>query len=178
VDFEGEQRIITADNVYDEIDRARRAQPTTPEDLLVHKDLLGVIGRELIARLSTTGRSDVIRAAEAILDACRGRAIQFYSSDPQVEAALDVSECTGHLRPDVNEPTLAVTYANLVLDKTSLGMTPHLTVTSSAPANCQRDAVLDIDLHDGLPPGGRPVLRWFSAMVGGSRPARWEHSRE
>jgi hypothetical protein len=168
IEFEGQERRITADNVYDEIDRQRVWLRTTPEDRLVHKDILGVIGKTLIDHLKAANRGALLSAVRELGDACRRRDLQIYVASADLEADLDAQGCTGRLQPNANEPTLAVTYANLALAKTSLDMRPKLTLVSDPPREGRRQVRLDIDLRNGAVAEEDPVYagfqRWWVAV--------------
>jgi hypothetical protein len=149
IDFDGQLRQITPDNFIDQIDRERRAQGITPPDRLVHKDLLGLIGKKLIERLVVADRQAVLGGLVHLAAKCQTRDLQIYATDPAVQSELDRHQCTGRLAPITGEPTLAVTYANLVLAKTSLDMRPRLALRVEQPKDGQREVTLDIDLRNG-----------------------------
>ena len=73
VDFQGQHRQITADNVYSEIERLRPQPTDASEQMLAHKQMLGLIGKSLIERLKTADRHALLdalkRLGEAILEA-------------------------------------------------------------------------------------------------------------
>jgi Protein of unknown function (DUF4012) len=149
VDFEGQTRRITADNVYGEIERQRRSGLTSADDALVHKDMLGLIGKNLIDRLKQADRRALGKAAHQFLVACQRRDVQIYVADPTLEAALDQQRCTGRLEPQPDVPTLAITYANVVLSKTSLDMRPTVAMSIGRVADGRRQVTMTIDLRNG-----------------------------
>ncbi|MGI9146218.1 MAG: DUF4012 domain-containing protein [Chloroflexota bacterium] len=161
VDFQGQQRRVTADNLYSEIERQRVQTIEKPEDLLVHKEMLGLIGKSLIERLKNADRNALMRAGQQLAVACRRRDVQVYVSDPVVETELDRQQCTGRLLPVDGQPTLAVAFANLALSKTSMAMQPRLTLTTGAPQDGQRPATLNIDVQDLAAAEEDPVYAGF-----------------
>jgi hypothetical protein len=161
IDFEGEQRHITADNVYAEIQRQRRLQSLVPEDQTVHKDMLGLIGKNLIERLKTADRRALLGAVQQFARACAQRNLQLYSADVQVQAELDRYACTGRLQPPGHQAVLGVTYANLALSKNSLDMRPSLALTAERPVDGQRVVKLDIQLRDGAVAEEDPTYAGF-----------------
>jgi hypothetical protein len=170
IEFEGQTRTITSDNVYEEINRQRRSHLESVEDGLIHKQMLGLIGQTLIERLKSAGRARVLEAAKALAAACQRRDLQAYAQDPAVEAELDRQSCTGRLLPPGDaEPTLAVTYANLALSKTSLDMRPRLSLVLGRPHEGMRDGVLDIDVRDGAVADEDPIYagfqRWWVSVA-------------
>jgi hypothetical protein len=169
VDFAGQQRRISPDNVYSEIDRQRVQDVEKPEDLLVHKEMLGLIGKNLIERLKSADRRSLAGALQQFGLACQRRDVQVYAANSEVEAELDRRHCTGRLQPLGGEPTLAVIYANMALSKTSLDMRPRLTLTAASAAEGQRQMRLDIDLRNGAVADEDPVYagfqRWWVEVV-------------
>jgi hypothetical protein len=164
VDFQGQIRRITADNVYAEINGQRQLHHE-PDDGPDHKDMLGLIGKNLIDRLKQANRNTLGLAAQQFLAACEHRDVQVYAADPNVQAALDRWDCTGRLLPDPQTPTLAITYANLVLSKTSLDMRPRLTMTIDPASEGQRRVTLALVLRNGTVPEEDPYYfgfqRWW-----------------
>jgi hypothetical protein len=161
IQFEGEQHLINADNVYQQIDSQRRLVRMTPQDRVVHKDVLGLIGQNLVDRLKNANRAQLAGAVDVLATACQRRDLQVYFANPVVEAEFDRQGCTGRLQPVAGEPTLAVTYANLALAKTSLDMRPTLTLTAEPPVDDRRVVTLDIDLRDGAVADEDPLYAGF-----------------
>jgi hypothetical protein len=161
VEFAGQQRRITSDNVYTEINRQRVQDVETREDLLVHKEMLGLIGKNLIERLKTADRRALASALQQFGVACQRRDLQVFAADPSVEAELDRQHCTGRLQPIEGEPTLAVTYANLALSKSSLDMRPRLTLSASSVEDGQRQMRLDVDVRNGAVAEEDPTYAGF-----------------
>ena len=161
VDFQGQQHRITPDNVYSQIEAARVQDVQSPQDLQVHKELLGLIGKNVIDRLKSADKRTLFDASGAFAAACLRRDIQVYAADPVVEAELDRQHCTGRLLPANGQPTLAVTYANLALSKTSLDMRPKLTLSVEAASDGERQARLDIDLRNGAVADEDPKYHGF-----------------
>jgi hypothetical protein len=161
IDFEGQQLRITADNVYEQIERQRVWQRTTPEDRLVHKDVLGLIGKGLIERLKGADRRALVVAARELGDACARRDLQLYAANQDLQQDFDGQGCTGRLLPESGQPTLGVTYANLALAKTSLDMRPALTLVTDTARDGRRQVHLDIDLRNGAVPDEDPVYAGF-----------------
>ena len=157
VDIDGEQRLITADNVYDEIERPRKLRVegiiTGPENNL-HKEALGTIGKALIDRLKAAPRSELMQAGRSVIAAADRRDVQIYSGDPRVEAVLDQQRWSGRLVPDPGVPTLTITYGNLVTDKSSTNLEPTTSLTLSAPSGGRIQATLVMHLKNtGTGPG-------------------------
>jgi hypothetical protein len=169
VEFQGQQRQITADNVYSEIERQRILSVEKPEDLLVHKEMLGLIGKNLVERLKAADRKSLLVAMQQFASACDVRDLQVYVADPVVEAELERQHCAGQLLPVADQPMLAVTYANMALAKTSLDMRPKMTLRIGPRTGGQRHVQLDLDLRDGAVPDEDPFLagfqRWWVTVL-------------
>jgi hypothetical protein len=161
IQFEGEAHNVTADNVYAQIDSQRRLLRLTPEDRVVHKDVLGLIGKEIVDRLKSADRKTLARAVGTFASACQRRDLQVYVASPSLEAELDRQGCTGRLEPRAGEPTLAVTYANVALAKTSLDMRPVLTLVTDLPREGRRRVTLHIDLRNGALADEDPLYQGF-----------------
>jgi len=157
VNIDGEDRLITADNVYDEIERPRKLRIegiiSGPENNL-HKEALGTIGKALVDRLKASPRGELISAGKSVMAAADRRDVQIYVADSKVEAMLDQRRWSGRLVPDSGVPTLAITYGNLVTDKSSTNLQPTTTLTLSPPSGGRIQATLDLHLtNTGTGPG-------------------------
>jgi len=144
---DGEEREITAGNLYEEIERQRRLRRAGDLDATSHKELIALIGEELIERMKSGDRQLLARMAAALLPAAQRRDMQIYASDPAVQAMADRQGWSGRLIPDEGMPTLAVDFANMAINKASLAMQPRMALTLQAPENGQRRATLDVVLE-------------------------------
>jgi hypothetical protein len=161
VDLDGRTTRITADNVYEQINARRGTREGFADATVVHKELLRLVGENLIHRLMNANPQVLARAVRDLAADCANRNVQVYTVTPSIEAALDVQHCTGRLLPVDGEPTLAVTYANLALSKTSVDMRPALHLTLQPPSDGHRLATLDIDLRDGARADEDPIYSGF-----------------
>lgn len=153
VEVDGQERHVDAANVYEEIERPRMLRRegviAGPEDDL-HKEVLSLIGKQMIDKLKKADRSQMVKATKALIGAADVRDIQLYSPNSTVESALDARHWTGRIVPNPSIPTLAITYGNLVTDKASSYMHPTTTVTFDAPKNGRQQVTLQLDLtHTG-----------------------------
>lgn len=166
---DGEDREITADNVYAEIERQRRMRRAGNLDATHHKELIALIGETLIERMKTGDRQMLARMAASLLPAAEHRDLQFYASDPAVQAMADRQGWTGRLIPEEGVPTLAVNFANMAINKASLAMQPRLTLTLEGPENGQRRATLDVELEhlgsDDEDPLYGGFQRWWTEVL-------------
>lgn len=149
-EVDGEQREITAANVFEEMERQRALRRSGAATDTSHKEVIAVVGEEIMARLKASGRVALRAAAEKLEAAADRRDIQGYSVDPGVESFLDERGWSGRLVPDPSTPTLAVTFANMVATKSSQRMSPTATLHLGELADGTREATLDITLtHTG-----------------------------
>lgn len=140
----GEERVITAENVYEEIERQRRLHR---EGVVVgerHKEILALIGDELIERFESADRSTLIRAARALKQAAEIRDIQVYMADPTAQAWLDQRGWTGRIEQRSDNPSLTIVLANVVTNKASLRLIPKAELTLGAIDQGMRQATLEM----------------------------------
>jgi hypothetical protein len=184
IEVEGEQRVITAENVYDEIERPRRLRRQGEDVDVRHKEVLALIGTQLLERLRQADRSTLVEIARRLRDAAARRDLQLYSADPTVQAMLDRRAWSGRLVPDPETPTLAVSLANLVTNKGSLALQPALELTlGPLEGSGQREARLTLTLANTASNEDDPFYggfqRWWieivlppgSELTGASKPA-------
>jgi hypothetical protein len=170
IEVEGEQRVITAENVYDEIERPRRLRRQGVDVDVRHKEVLALIGTQLLERLRQADRSTLVEIARRLRDAAARRDLQLYSADPTVQAMLDRQAWSGRLVPDPETPTLAVSLANLVTNKGSLALQPGArTDPRTAGGVRATGSSPDPDAREHGEQRGRSVLRRLPAMVGRDR---------
>jgi hypothetical protein len=152
IDVDGEMRTITADNVHDEIERQRRLVRDGEKTEDVHKQVVAIIGKELIERFKGSDRSTTLDMVNAIKQTADSRDLQIYSSDPNVEALIEKRDWAGQMVPVSTQPTLAITYANVAFGKSSELMHPSYTLTLGPSSNGMRSAHLEISMvHTGSP---------------------------
>jgi hypothetical protein len=149
VEVDGEIRHITPDNVYEEVERHRillRQGVETGHESDHHKDILAQIGVAIMEELTQGDRQQMIDAMRLLRNDADRRDIQIFVDDPVVQAHVDEFGWSGRLVPDPEIPTLAVTYANLVLAKASLAVQPYYDVHIE-PANGGYNVTLDMTLE-------------------------------
>ena len=152
IDVDGEMRTITADNVHDEIERQRRLARDGQKTEDVHKQVVAIIGKELIDRFKSGDRSNVLKMVDAIKQTADNRDLQVYSSDQTVQALIEQHRWAGKLIPDPSQPTIAVTFANVAFGKSSELMEPTYTLTLGPSVNGVRPAHLEVSMvHTGSP---------------------------
>jgi hypothetical protein len=150
VDVDGEQREITPENVFLEMER-QRAQDRGGADVDVnHKDVIASVGQEIMTRLKTADRQQLRQIANLLQAAADRRDIQGYAVNQDVQAILDERRWSGRITPDPATPTLAVTFSNMVATKSSLTMFPDVTVNVGPRDGQARIVTLDVTLrHEG-----------------------------
>jgi hypothetical protein len=93
------------------------------------------------------------------------RDLQFYSHDPEVQAALDSRNWTGSLVPTPGTPTLAVAFANVAINKASLAMQPTMSLDLGELQGGRREATLTMELQhtgeDEMDPLYGGFQRWW-----------------
>lgn len=154
--IDDELREITAANVHEEIERDRalaRAGIAEGED---HKEVLALVGAELVDRLKEADRGEMKEIARKLKAAADARDLQAYSTVPRLAEILASRGWDGRLQPDPALPTLAVTFSSLVTTKSSHWIAPHLDLELGPAIAGWRRATLRIDLahggnHDGDP---------------------------
>lgn len=183
IEVDGERRVITADNVYDEVERPRRLRRQGEDIDVRHKQVLALIGTELLERLRQADRSTLVEVVQRLRDAAARRDLQLYSADPTVQEMLDRRAWSGRLVPDPDTPTLAVSLANLVTNKGSLALQPSLELELGPRAGDQRAGRLTLTLVNTATNQDDPFYggfqRWWielalppgSQLLGASKPA-------
>lgn len=126
IEVDGEQRLVTAQNVYGEIERPRRLGRQGQDIGIRHKQVLALIGTEILERLRQADRSTLLKLVPALRNAASRRDVQLFSADPAVQELFDRYGWTGRLLPDPHTPTFALALANLVTNKGSLALKPSL----------------------------------------------------
>jgi Protein of unknown function (DUF4012) len=157
-------REITPDNVYSEIERERQWFTDGPPSLAPHKQALALIGSELIDRLRAPGALSLPAALDMLTDACQRRDVQAYAQDPRIQGLLDEQRCSGRLQHG-SQPTLSISFANLVSNKTSQRLNSSFTVSSSAVQDGRRDVSLQIDLQHTGTPAEDPIYNGFQRWL-------------
>lgn len=146
IQVDGEMRTITAENVYEEIERPRQLRREGKQVDVTHKQVLARIGTELVERLRQAPRATLLEAARQLVAAAARRDLQIYSADPLVQERLEQRGWSGRLVPDPKTPTIAVTLANLVLNKGSLALRPELELAFAARQGSTWQATLTLRL--------------------------------
>lgn len=150
VDVDGEQRVITPDNVFIEMERQRAQRRAGDEIDASHKDVIALVGNEILTQLKEGSRQQLQPVAEYMRAGANRRDIQAYSTNSDIMRLLDERGWSGRTNVATDAPTLAVTFANLVATKASLTMFPDATLRFGPVVNGQREATLEITLsHEG-----------------------------
>jgi hypothetical protein len=165
VEIDGELRHVTADNVYDEIERQRRliVEGIKPWDKSreVHKEAVADIGEAIVEQLKNANQQQMVDAAKLLMKSAGVRDIQAYASDPALESLIDQHGWSGRLDPQPGTPTLAITFANVALQKTSEFMHPSLRLSASAVSDGLRTVTMDITVDNTGPTGEDPLYSGF-----------------
>jgi hypothetical protein len=165
IDVDGETRTITADNVHDEIERQRALQRAGEKTEDVHKQVVAIIGKEIIERMKGGDRSTTLEMAKAIEKTAEHRDMQIYSADADVQALIEERGWSGSMTPEPGVPTLALTFANVAFGKSSELMHSSFDMTIGPSVNGMRDVQLDVTLdHTGSPdndPFYQGFQRWW-----------------
>ncbi len=155
IEIEGEMRHVTADNVYDEIERQRRliVDGIRPWDKSreVHKEAVATIGEAIIENLKHADRGQMIEAVKLLKRSADIRDIQAYSADPNLQAFLNERHWTGSLNPDPATPAVAITFANVALQKTSENMHPSMDFEIGPAVSGRRAVSLTINVDNTGP---------------------------
>ncbi len=150
IDVDGEMRTITAENVHDEIERQRRLARDGQKSEDVHKQVVAIIGKNLIEQLKSGDRSMMLNMVKAIEQTAISRDLQVYSANPTVQSLIVQRRWAGQLVSDETEPTIAVTFANVAFGKSSELMYPSYTLTVGTSSGGTREAHLKITMqHTG-----------------------------
>lgn len=148
--IDGEERQITAENFYEEIERQRRRARDGDEVETTHKEAVAIIGEALLERLKGADRQMLKAVIDNAIVASDRRDLQYYSQDAEVQAALDDRNWAGSLIPEPGTPTLAVAFANVAINKASLAMQPTMSLELGELEGGRREATLSMDLkHTG-----------------------------
>jgi hypothetical protein len=165
IDVDGETRTITADNVHDEIERQRALQRAGEKTEDVHKQVVAIIGKEIIERMKDGDRSTTLDMAKAIEKTAEHRDLQVYSADANVQALIQQRGWSGSMQPEPGVSTLALTYANVAFGKSSELMHPSYDMVIGPSINGMRDVQLRVTLdHTGSPqddPFYQGFQRWW-----------------
>ncbi|HVX29567.1 MAG TPA: DUF4012 domain-containing protein, partial [Nitrolancea sp.] len=161
IDIEGELRHVTADNVYDEIERQRRliVDGLRPWDKTreVHKEAVATIGEAIIEDLKHADRGQMIEAVRLLTHSADIRDIQAYASDPSLQAFVRDRKWDGSLDPDPATPAVAITFANVALQKTSENMHPAYDFEIGPAENGRRTVSLTINVDNTGPLDDDPL---------------------
>jgi hypothetical protein len=161
IDIEGEMRHVTADNVYDEIERQRRliVEGIRPWDMSreVHKEAVATIGEAIIENLKHANRGQLVEAVKLLKQSADVRDIQMYAADPNLQAVFSERRWTGSLNPDPSTPSVAITFANVALQKTSENMHPGLDFEIGPAENGRRTVSLTINVDNTGPLNEDPL---------------------
>ncbi len=152
IDVDGEMRTITAENVHDEIERQRRLARDGQKTEDVHKQVVAIIGKQLIDQFKGGDRATMLKMVDAIKQTADDRDLQIYSADPNVETLIEKRDWGGRLVANPSKPTVAITYANVAFGKSSELMYPTYKLTLGQLVNGWQSAQLEISMvHTGSP---------------------------
>lgn len=168
IDIDGERRSVDSQNFLAEIERERRLAMSGQKSDLAHKQMVALVGRNIIAQLQGADRPTLQHVIHLLGQAADRRDIQAYATDAGVEQFLDGHRWTGRLVPDRSTPTLAITMANVAFGKSSQLMQPVYAIdVRPAPGDAER-VTLKITLqHTGTANPSDP----FDAFYQGTQ--RW-----
>lgn len=144
VTVRGEEITVTADNVYQELERQQRLW----RDGTTHKEMLSSIGAMMIDRI-IAGESAQLRSLGSALSAAADRRdVQVYAEDRAVQQTLDARHWTGRLVPDQDVATFALTFANVAINKASLMMDPNVSLTFGAEQDGMRSVRAVVEMRN------------------------------
>jgi hypothetical protein len=144
VDVDGVPRKINAGNFVAEIERQRLLRSEGDKTAKHHKEVLELIGQQIVERLKATDRRAMPSLARRLKAAADRRDIQIYTNSDAINARLAERQWNGAIQPGPDIPSLAVTFANLVTNKASGRMQPSMSATIGPAENGQRQVKLDI----------------------------------
>ncbi|HET7037840.1 MAG TPA: DUF4012 domain-containing protein [Thermomicrobiaceae bacterium] len=153
VDVDGESRVVSADNLLQEIERQRKLFISGQKPDSKHKEMVAAVGEQIIARLRGADPSTLRQAVHILSTAATRRDIQAYSADPSVESLLDQRAWTGKLVPDSADATIAVAYGNMAFGKSSRLLQTTESLAVEPASNGTQRVTLRLDLHHSGPPG-------------------------
>jgi hypothetical protein len=119
VEIDGEWRTVTPENVQDEIERQRRLQREGQKVLDVHKQVVAIIGKQIIETLTTADRARTRSVVETLMSAGDRRDLLVFVPDERLFAMVDQHGWAGRIEPLPGTPTLAITFANVAFGKSS-----------------------------------------------------------
>lgn len=148
ITVDGEERLITPENVYDEIERLRRVfrEGLGPDGR--HKEVLELIGIELIERLKAADRGMLVNVVRAMQAAADVRDVQIYVDDAAAQRWLDERRWSGRVDIGDGVPTLALTLANVVTNKASQRLEPRVLLTLGPKVGQRRMVTLEMWLKN------------------------------
>lgn len=144
VAFEGDARLITPDNVLDEIERERRLHREGLQADENHKQLLAVIGTDIVETLKSADKSTLRQIGDALQSQADRRNAQLWMADSTGEAWLDEHGWSGRIIPDPAQPTMALVLANVVTNKASLRLLPSAHLTFGPVRDGRRTVTLQV----------------------------------
>ncbi|HEU5422173.1 MAG TPA: DUF4012 domain-containing protein, partial [Nitrolancea sp.] len=153
VQVDGESRVVTADNLLQEIERQRMLFISGAKEESAHKEMVALVGEQLIERLHGTDTSTLRQAIHLLSTAATKRDIQAYAADSSVETLLDQRAWTGKLAPNPAAATIAVAYGNIAFGKSSRLLQTAESLTIEPAANGVQRVTLRLDLHHSGDPG-------------------------
>ena len=147
IDVDGEQRLITPDNVYDEIERQRRLHREGFRPTEEHKEALALIGAKIMEQLKVAPRGDLRALGDALRAEAGRRDIQIYASNTSVQSWLDEHGWTGGLTPLPLQQTLDLVLANVNTNKASGRLNPYVTLRVGPVAGGRRTVTVQLYLQ-------------------------------
>ena len=150
VTIDGDVRQITGETFFDEIEGQRRRRRAGEDVETTHKEAVGVIGEAILERLKTADRQTLTTIFKELTAAADRRELQVYASNPEIQAIMEERNWAGSLTPEPDLPTVAVTFANVAINKSSLEMQSHVALHIDEAVNGQRRVTLELELeHTG-----------------------------
>jgi hypothetical protein len=157
-----ELREITPENLLDEAERQRRVQRESGEFELAHKEVIAMIGEELVDQFSASDRGDLIDSVYLMIDAVGRRDMQVYFTDHDAQRFIAERGWDGRLIPDPEIPTMAFSFANITGLKTSLAMQSMIVLDIlETDTEGHMEALLTVSLENRGDEQGDPFYEGF-----------------
>jgi hypothetical protein len=148
INVDDEERLITPDNVYDEIERQRRLHREGIRPTEEHKEALALIGELIMDKLKVAPRGDLRTLGQALRDEANRRDVQFYAANSVLQNWLTARAWTGSLSPDPGQPTLDLVLANVNNNKASDRLNPYVNLRLGPAVDGRRTVTMQLYLQN------------------------------
>jgi hypothetical protein len=148
INVDDEARLITPDNVYDEIERQRRLHREGIRPTEEHKEALALIGEQIMEKLKIAPRGDLRTLGQSLRGEADRRDVQFYAANGTLQSWLAARSWTGSLAPDHGQPTLDLVLANVNNNKASDRLNPYVNLRVGPAEDGRRTVTVQLYLQN------------------------------